>query len=123
MALTAVSLSMFVPVQLRNLETSCETVRLPVDLLEAMPGDGKDLVFANWLVPGTGISWHLFPPPPSPGLDDDVIFVRLPSGPDRAARMQDFWRRRFPDRRPWVYDPGTGGEPQLIPLLPPGEAP
>jgi len=120
-ALTAVSLCMFVPVQVRNVATSCETVRLPVTLLEAMPKDAKDLVFANWLVTGPGISWHIFPPPPSPGLDDDVIFVRIPRGPDRAALMQDLWRRRFPDRRPWVYDPGTGGAvPQLIPLLPPG---
>ncbi len=109
---------MFVPVQVRNLRAASETVRVPMTLLEAMPEAGGDLVFANWLVPGTGTSWHLFPPPPSPALDDPVIFVRIPATPDRAARMQELWQRRFPGRRAWVYDPGTptGGAPRLMPL-------
>jgi hypothetical protein len=117
-AFTLVSLTMFVPVQVRNLRAASETVRVPMTLLEAMPEAGGDLVFANWLVPGTGTSWHLFPPPPSPALDDPVIFVRIPATPDRAARMQELWQRRFPGRRAWVYDPGTptGGAPRLMPL-------
>lgn len=123
-AFTAVSLTMFVPVQVRNLRAASEAVRLPVTLIEAMPEADGDLVFANWLVPGVGTSWHLFPPPPSPTLDDPVIFVRIPPGPDRATLMQDLWRRRFPERRPWVYDPGTADHaPRLMPLLSEGGSP
>jgi len=123
-ALTLVSLTMFVPVQVRNLATSCERVRLPEILLEGMPAADGDLVFANWLVPGTGTSWHLFPSPPSPTLDDRVIFVRIPSGDDQTRRMEDFWTRRFPERRAWVYDPGSANKsPRLVPLVPQGEAP
>ncbi|MFH1532760.1 MAG: glycosyltransferase family 39 protein [Pseudomonadota bacterium] len=117
-ALTVTSFTMFVPVQIRNLTTSCAAVHLPVTLLKAMPGERKDLVFANWLVPGTGVSWHLFPPPPSPRLDDPIIFVRIPAGTTGTAPLLDFWQRRFPDRAAWIYDPRAGSEPPLRLLAP-----
>jgi len=122
LAFTVTSLTMFVPIQVRNIKASCKTVHFPFTLLETMPDDDRqELVFANWLVAGQGISWHLFPPPPSPTLDDEILFVRIPGGRDAAAEMQDFWRRRFPDRRPWLYEPAPpGGTPRLIPLLPSG---
>jgi hypothetical protein len=123
-AFTLVSMTMFVPVQVRNLSASCERVRLPQILLEGMPEADGDLVFANWLVPGTGTSWHLFPSPPSPTLDDPLIFARIPTGDDQTRRMQDFWQRRFPERRAWVYDPGSADtSPRLVPLLPEGRTP
>ena len=117
-ALVAVSLSMFLPVQLRNIEKSCAAVRTPQTLLEVMPGDSKALVFANWMVPGRGVSWSLFPPPPSPTLDDDIIFVRIPAGAKDPGPLVDFWRGRFPTRTAWIYDPHVTDGPPLRPLIP-----
>ena len=65
------------------------------------------MVFTNKMVyPPNGHSWAVFPPNPSPDLDDEVIFVRQMGGADGARRNVEFWKRRFPDRRAWMFYAG-----------------
>jgi len=72
--------------------------------LLAARGAGKALVFASVMVPPEqGLSWAYYPPAPSPRLDDEVVFVRIPGG-DSLRPMVSFWQKRFPDRTAWVFD-------------------
>jgi hypothetical protein len=99
----------FVPVQLREIGMS-SAVRLTANKLIADNTKGKVLVFANKMVyPPNGHSWSVFPPNPSPDLDDNVIFVRQMGGRDGTKRNMEFWKRRFPDRSAWMFYAGSKG--------------
>ncbi len=103
LGLCAANLCLFVPVQLQNLSRAALTWHEPYDQLRER-GISRALVFANQMVaPGRGQSWATTPPPPSPDLDDDVLFVRYPTGADAADRAFDFWKRRFADRPAFLY--------------------
>lgn len=103
---------MFIPVQFRTLRRAVEVRSLVFRMLEQSHAE-RALVFCDALVfPSSGHSWAYFPDNPSPDLDDDVIFVRIPRA-NVVLNIQDFWRRRFPDRRAFVYTWNQQGEPQF----------
>lgn len=70
-------------------------------------GAQRALVFANRLVePEWGTTWAYYPPNPSPDLDDAVLFARFAQTPAGLRAAHAFWRRRFPDRRAFLYVDG-----------------
>jgi hypothetical protein len=71
----------------------------------------RALVFCDALIyPESGRSWAYYPDNPSPSLDDDVLFVRIPTR-DPPREIHDFWQRRFKDRRAFLFMWGPKGEP------------
>jgi len=79
-------------------------VRNKVYAALAERGATRALVFADKLVHlDRHATWALFPPNPSPTLDDDLVFVRVPLGPGGARAGYAFWRARFSDRRAFVF--------------------
>ena len=103
LAATLVALILFVPTQLKSIHRSAGFWSTPLRLLERVEAK-KALVFSTILSPvSSGWTWTIRPPPPSPDLDDDVVFVRIDLEPGGVQRMFDFWQRRFPDRSPWFY--------------------
>ncbi len=112
-ASTLVAALMFLPVQVRWIDTSSRAWLTPYRLLEKR-GERRALVFTRLMVPPeTGLSWAYHPPNPSPTLEDDIIFVRSVRGADGLRPMVEFWRKRFPDRTAWIYG-FSEGEPALI---------
>ena len=112
---TLVSLAMFVPVKLANLQRMGEA-QLALPRLAAQLGLHRVLVFAEVALPGTlGLSWAYFPRVNSPTLDDDILHVRFHPGRDNAARALEFWHRRYPDRTAWFFA-YFGRTPRLVPL-------
>jgi hypothetical protein len=76
----------------------------------AEQGAERALVFANHLVaPERQASWAYTPPNPKPDLSDDILFVRRPEGPGGPLISHQFWRRRFPERRAFIYFDGRAG--------------
>jgi hypothetical protein len=105
----------FWPVHLTNIQSSQKTWRYPYRALAKQHID-KALVFADYMVnPALGISWAYFPPNPSPSMDDDILFVRIPKGANAAAEMDAFHQQRFADRPAFVFR-YVGMKPQLVPL-------
>ncbi len=102
-ASTAAALLLFWPVEITNLRSSAVKWRAPQSALEAQ-GIQKALIFADkMVVPEAGTSWAAFPPNPSPTLDDDLLFVRIPkNAKDAILAMREFHHRRFPDRPAFV---------------------
>jgi hypothetical protein len=99
----AIAAITFIPVQLREIRRSTTIWRSAYQLIEKMTSENV-LVFANWMVhPYSDTSWAGYPPPPSPDLDDRVVFVRELGGEEGPARSIEFWRRRFPDRSAWLF--------------------
>jgi len=113
----AVSLTMFVPPRLMDLARMQAVQAAPRQLL-ARAGVSRALVFHQGGIapPSLGLTWAYYPPTNGPGLDDDVLYVLMPDGPGAVARAADFWRRRFPDRPPFVFA-YEDGRPTLRPLL------
>jgi hypothetical protein len=71
----------------------------------------RALVFADALIyPQSGRSWAYYPDNPSPTLDDDILFVRIPQQ-DPAREVHEFWQRRFRDRRAFLFMWSPKGEP------------
>jgi hypothetical protein len=104
------ALSMFWPVQLQAAQRGAALRSLVFRALAESHAD-RALVFADALVyPASGASWAYFPDNPSPGLDDDILFVRIPKL-DPLHDMQRFWQRRFADRRAFVFTWSPGGTP------------
>lgn len=100
-----ISASAFMPVQLRELARGA---RARDEVKRALFNEGttRALVFCNMLVDTTqNLSWAYFPPSPWPDLRDDVLYLRIPPGPDGPARAMDLWRTRFSDRDAFVYRP------------------
>lgn len=105
--------TMFAPVELQALERGTAVRRLVPDHMARL-GVERALVFANELTaPWTGETWALAPPPPSPRLDDRILYVRRIGTP---ADQVELWQRRFPDRSPWVVEL-VGGRATLRPLV------
>lgn len=103
LAASLVALCAFVPRHAAALHTGA-LMRGRVHVALARKGATRALVFANRLVEAPwGATWAYHPPNPSPDLDDAVLFVRLPPGTGSPHRAYEFWRRRFPDRRAFVY--------------------
>jgi hypothetical protein len=73
------------------------------------------LVFHRTIVPAW-LSWAYFPPPNSPRLDDDVLFVFMRYGADHVPEMLDLWQRHYPDREAWVFGWDKDKGPFLMPL-------
>lgn len=94
---------MFEPLPLLAVATGASTRHVVHDeLLKA--GAERALIFSDSaLYPASAVSWAVFPDNPSPKLDDDFLFVRVPRSSDPRKQMLEFWRRRFPDRRAFVY--------------------
>jgi hypothetical protein len=104
------ALSMFWPVHLQTARRGAELRSLVFRALIESHAD-RALVFADALVyPASGVSWAYFPDNPSPRLDDDILFVRIPKL-DPLHDMQLFWQRRFADRRAFVFTWAEGGTP------------
>jgi hypothetical protein len=117
-AAVVVGLVMFVPVQLMTIRRACDAqnrLREELDRVHAAPA----LVFCDEIVSDrAGVTWAYYPPPPSPTLNDDVIFVRWDRREGGTARMIDFWRRRFPERSVWLYDAAPVNRPRLYRGIP-----
>jgi hypothetical protein len=112
LAVVLTAACMFVPVQWRTLRRAVDVRSLVFRMLEQNHAE-RALVFCDALVfPSSGHSWAYFPDNPSPDLDDPVIFVRMPRA-NVLLNIQDFWRRRFPDRRAFAYTWNEQGEPQF----------
>jgi Dolichyl-phosphate-mannose-protein mannosyltransferase len=100
---TLIAACMFVPLPLMAAATGASTRHVVRDELHKA-GAERALIFTNSAVyPESSITWAYFPDNPSPALDDDFLFVRVPQTKDARQRMIEFWRRRFPDRRAFVF--------------------
>jgi hypothetical protein len=103
-----VSLTCFVPVHIRRIHESSENHARVENALESQSATPA-LVFADaMVVPRSFVSWAYYPPPPEPGLDEPIIYVRSAHGPDAGEKNYEFWQRRFRDRRAFFYDPTKG---------------
>lgn len=112
LALLLTAACMFAPVQWRTLRRAAQARGQVFRLLEEQQAE-RALVFCDALVfPRSGQSWAYFPDNPSPDLGDRVLFVRIPRA-NLLLNMLDFWQRRFPDRRAFVYTWSRQGEPQF----------
>jgi len=110
-----VSLVTFIPVQLSNIRRCGQAWQVPYTMLKSK-GVKRALVFATEMTsPYKMSSWAYYPPNPSPTLDDDIIFVRPPSGGDVVRRALEFQRRHFPDRSPWIFYYDKRHKPVLAP--------
>jgi hypothetical protein len=104
MALVGVSMLTFVPIQMREIERSSASTQVVFQLLQKA-GAARAVVFTNFITRYEGgDSWNTAPPPPSPDLDDDVVFLRHRRGPTAAAESFDFWKSRLSDRSAWVFE-------------------
>jgi hypothetical protein len=113
---TIVSLSLFLPFKLADVARVGDSQQVVFRVLRAN-NVRHALVFHRGVVPpSTGLSWAYYPPPNSPRLDDDALFVLLQIAPERLGSNLEFWTRRFPDRQAWVFhwEPQKG--PMLVPL-------
>jgi hypothetical protein len=102
LALTAVALAMFVPPKLRDLRRM-GAAQLEVERQLRARGVGRAVVFHEGVVPPwTGMSWAYFPRNNAPGLDDDVLYLRLQRA-GGLGRNLELARRRFPGRTAWYF--------------------
>jgi hypothetical protein len=100
---TLIAAGMFVPIPLVAVATGASTRHVVHDELRKA-GAERALIFANSAVyPQGAVTWAYLPDYPSPKLDDDVLFVRVPVTEQPRAKMIEFWRRRFADRRAFVF--------------------
>jgi hypothetical protein len=117
-ALTAATV--FVPVELASLRKGA-AIRGRVYELLAHREVRRALVFANELVvPRAAVTWAHHPPIPSPALDEEILFLRLPPGPAGREAAIGLWRERFADRPAFVFDPRPPA--RLRPLVRPAGA-
>ncbi len=115
-AAAIVNVTLFLPARVGDLARAAAGQEVVRELLEDK-GAHHALVFHRGVVPPwTRLSWAYFPPCNSPGLDDDVLFVRRLG--DGAALAEDvaFWKRAHADRTAWVFDWPPGGAAALVPL-------
>jgi len=102
---SVVALVCFVPVGLRAVGRASRARSELPDALAAA-GAERAIVFANLMIrPELGWSWAYYPPNPWPDLRDDVLILRVPTGPDGLARARALWRERFADRPAFTFDP------------------
>jgi hypothetical protein len=113
-----VAIVMFLPFQVAWLSQVSKPQRFVPDVL-VQRGVARALVFSTNVVATDGESWAMFPPPPSPGLDDAVIYVRPRK---TSAANLAFWRKHFPDRAAFVLDVERGVR-ELRPLTEGSERP
>ena len=75
------------------------------------------IVFASKMVsPRSGATWAYFPPNPSPSLDDDILFLRIPKTEGSVRRrLVDFWKKQYPDREAF-YLKLTDDSTEVVPL-------
>lgn len=103
-ASTLVALCTFYPIHIQSIQESCEIWNRPFQMLQDANAKKKVLVFANYMVPHTfDDSWAYHPPNPSPTLDDDILFVRLPKPKSTRERMKKFWKKNHPKRQAWLF--------------------
>jgi hypothetical protein len=119
-----VALFTFVPVQLRTVSRAAEARAAVPELLQAQRVTHALVFAAVFVPPASGASWAYFPPSPSPGLDGDIVYLRMLRGPDGIERMLRTWRERFPDRRAYLLHQTSAG-PLLheLPIAPGTPAP
>lgn len=113
---TAVSLTLFVPPRIADLERMGRVQRLPF-VLARRQGVSHALVFHRGVAPPLGgLSWAYFPRCNAPALDDDLLFVRLVVDEYRSPDPSlAFWKRRYPGRSAWYFS-YVDGVPRLVPL-------
>jgi hypothetical protein len=115
LAASCVSAVSFVPVQLGVIATGCNARTRVYRLLEQAHAT-RALVFADQLVsPERALTWALYPPNPSPSLEDELIFVRVPAGPEPVRTAIAFWKRHYADRRAFAFVDALGG-PHILEL-------
>ncbi len=106
-ASVAAAAVMFLPFQLAWLSDVSRPQRFTPDTLVSREVK-RALVFSMNVTRLRGATWALWPPPPSPGLDEPIVYVRRAHGANRHRAMYDFWQRYFPDRRAFVLEEGNG---------------
>jgi hypothetical protein len=109
---SVVAACMFLPVAFDTLRRASAARRFVPDELARL-GVARALVFTNQLSPPwTGDTWAMAPPPPSPSLDDRILYVRDIGTEDD---LRAFAARRFPDRSAWRFG-FVGRDRVLVPL-------
>lgn len=110
---------MFLPLQGEALYRGGQTRRVVYDRLAASGADTA-LVFTNTLAgSGPATTWAYYPDNPSPQLNDRWLFARVPATGDAPARMLEFWRRRFPERRAFLFVVNREGDARFDELRAP----
>jgi hypothetical protein len=119
LAASITSACMFAPLQVGALLSGAETRQVVYLKLEDAGAD-QALVFTNSLAAaGPALTWAYYPDNPSPELNDRWLFVRVPVRGEARARMLEFWQRRFPERRAFVYYVNREGDVQFSELTKP----
>lgn len=116
-ASTVISFTLFLPLRAQSIYRGAQAWNKVFVELAQRGVRHKALVFTDVIVPrGEALSWAFYPPPVSPSLDDDVVFVLALTADQR--RMVSFWKRRFPSYSAWRFDPKTGLSPLLATAAP-----
>jgi len=104
MAATVVAAAIFLPLHLRELRLSSLVWNTSHRMLDEVDA-GPSLIFAHRMVDLQQTrTWAYYPPNPSPELDDERIFVRIPRGEDATARIFGFWQEHFPERDAFLFE-------------------
>lgn len=123
LAQALVALAAFDVVEVRQIQRIARRHRAVWRLLDQAKAQ-RALVFTNQLVlMGADTGWAMTPPPPSPDLDDDVLFLRRLSAPDTPQRSIELWQRRFADRSAWAVEFLPDGRAALRRLTEPADFP
>jgi hypothetical protein len=102
-AASIVGVFMFVPLPLSAVATGAATRQVVYDELEKSGAD-RALIFSNTAVyPQSAVTWAYFPDNPDPTFEERWLFVRVPVVADPRPRMFELWKRRFVDRRAFVF--------------------
>jgi hypothetical protein len=108
-AMSLVALLAFMPFQVVAMSKS-STARSRVGRLLAQEGAEQALVFCNVLVvPQRRVTWAYGPPNPKPDFSDPIIFARIPRHRDEWRNAYEMWRKRFPERRAFVFNDAPNG--------------
>jgi hypothetical protein len=105
-----VNAAMFLPPRLADLRRMAAAQLVLPEMLRER-GIQASLVFHDGIAPpSTGLSWAYYPPCNPPGLDGDVLYLRMWNQP---AAAYELWRRRFPERSAWWFG-YRDGRPALV---------
>jgi hypothetical protein len=99
----------FYPVEIRSIYRGARARQRMRDELHDAHAT-RALVFGDALVAQDEYAtWAYFTPNPWPDLRDDVLYLRIPRGPDGLRRAIALWRTRFADRPAFEFTPSVGG--------------
>jgi hypothetical protein len=102
-AMVTTNFLLFWPIQLKCLRQSADTWNFPYKAVRDITTEPA-LVFARDMSSaGSGHTWAVRPPVPHPDLNEPIIFAKVPSDKDVAAKAMAFWKTHHPKRRAFSY--------------------